>query len=235
MTLVAAALAVLVGAMAQSVAGLGFALVSGPLLVALLGASVGVAAAVSLSTVLNVVLLAREWRAVRWRSAALLLVPAAVMTPVWVFVVRHASDRLAAALAGAVTLAGVAAVGSGVRVRAARGSAGAVAAGVVSSAMNAVAAIGGPAAMLYAANAGWSVVATRATLQAYFLGLNVVTLAILGVHLPSPVLLGALAVGAAAGSVVAGRVPAVTARRLTLALAAAGALAVLTRAALSPP
>ena len=58
--LIAAVLAaVLVGTLAQSVSGIGFALVCGPLLVAALGAQDGVRLAVLLSLVLNVVLLAR--------------------------------------------------------------------------------------------------------------------------------------------------------------------------------
>ncbi|MDP9071539.1 MAG: sulfite exporter TauE/SafE family protein, partial [Actinomycetota bacterium] len=91
-----------------------------------------------------------------------------------------------------------------------------------SGAMNVVAGIGGPAAALYALNAGWPPEATRATLQAYFLALNVVALASLG--LPSLGLGQAvgLVVGWLAGTVLARRLPQQAAMGATLALAGGG-------------
>ena len=72
---------------------------------------------------------------------------------------------------------------------------------------------------------------TRATLQAYFLALNVVTLITLGPPHWSlgraVTLIAALLVGTAVGAVASGRVSAQVARTATLTLAAAGGLAVL--------
>lgn len=234
MTLLLAAAAVLLGALAQSVSGLGFSLVCGPFLVAALGPADGVRLGVALSLALNLVLLVRHRRDVDARSAVLLLVPAVLATPLLARLLREAPVRLAEALAGATALLGALALAAGLRLRVARGRAGAVAAGVVSAGTNVVAAIGGPPVALYAANAGWDAGTTRATLQLYFLVLNVVALVSLGLPQVGAALLAAsaaaLAVGLLAGAPLARRVPDAAARRATLALAGAGGLVVLVRA-----
>ena len=236
-TAVVTALAVLVGAVAQSVSGIGFVLVCGPLLVAALGPDEGVRLAVVLSLLVNGAMLARTWRYADLRTALLLLAPAAVATPVAARVLRSAPDRLAEGLAGASAVIGAVALATGLRWRAARGRAGAVLAGVVSAAMNVAAGIGGPAIALYAGNAGWPATAMRSTAQIYFVGLNVVALVSLGLpHVGGALLtgcLGALALGLPFGAAVARRIPEPAARRLTLALAALGGLVVLVRSIVS--
>jgi uncharacterized membrane protein YfcA len=233
----ATALAVLVGAVAQSVSGIGFVLVCGPLLVAALGPDDGVRLAVVLSFVVNLAVLARTWRQADLRTALLLLIPAAVATPIVARLVRSAPNRLAAALAGASAVAGATALAVGLRWRAARGRAGAIGAGVVSAAMNVTAGIGGPAIALYARNAEWPATAMRSTAQVYFLGLNIVALASLGLpHVAGGLLAGcvvAIAVGLLVGGAVVRRVAEPIARRLTLGLAAAGGAAVLVRSIVS--
>jgi uncharacterized membrane protein YfcA len=219
------ALAVLVGAVAQSISGIGFVLVCGPLLVVTLGASQGVRLAVVLSLVVNLAVLARTGRQAELRVAGLLLAPAAVATPLVAWLVRSAPDRLEAALAAALA--------AGLRWRAARGRAGAIGAGIVSAAMNVTAGIGGPAIALYAANAEWPAAAMRSTAQVYFLGLNVVALASLGWPDVSPGALvasgAALLAGLLLGAGAARRIAEPVAKRLTLGLAAAGGLTVLVR------
>jgi uncharacterized membrane protein YfcA len=232
-----AALAVLVGAVAQSVSGIGFVLVCGPLLVAALGPEDGVRLAVVLSLVINVAVLVRTWRQADLRTALLLLVPAAVATPVAARLLRAAPERLAEALAGACAVVGATALAAGLRWRAAHGRIGAVAAGVVSAAMNVAAGIGGPAIALYAGNAGWPSAAMRSTAQIYFLGLNAVALASLGFpRVGSGLLiacLGALGAGLLLGVAVVRHVPERIARQLTLSLAAVGGLVVLVRSIVS--
>jgi uncharacterized membrane protein YfcA len=226
--------AVLLGTLAQSVSGIGFALVCGPLLVAALGPADGVRLAVLLSLVLNVVLLARLWRQVDRRRTLLLLVPSALATPLLAVLVRDLPTRPAAALAGAVVLVGVALLASGVRWHAARGPSGAAAAGVLGAATNLVAAVAGPVVALWAANADWRADVQRATLQAYFLGLNSVALPSLGLpRVGGPLLLGclaALALGAVVGAPLGRRVGETAARRTTLTLAGLGGAVVLARA-----
>lgn len=226
--------AVAAGALAQSVSGIGFTLVSGPLLVGVLGPADGVRLSVLLSLVVNVVVLARTWRRASLSDAALLLVPAALATPLLARLLRTAPERAAEALAGAATVVGAGLLAAGLRWRAVEGRAGAVAAGVTSAAMNVVAGVGGPAVALYAANAGWPAAAMRSTGQVYFLVLNVVAALSLGLpDVGGPLVaacVAALAVGLLAGGPVALRVDETAARRVTLSLAGAGGLVVLVRA-----
>jgi len=221
------AVAVGVGALAQAVSGIGFALVCGPFLVAVLGPLRGVPVAVALSLPLNAAMLLREPRAVRWRPALLLLLPAAAVLPLATYATHRLSGPAATVIAGAATVAAAAALAAGFRLHRAAGPLGAVVAGAASGAMNVLAGIGGPAAALYATNAQWPAATTRATLQAYFLALNVLTLAVLGLPSVSPGLFAAVLAGFAVGSALVRRLPESTARRATLGLAAAsGAVAV---------
>ncbi len=224
-----AAVAVAVGAFAQSISGIGFALVCGPFLVAILGVHQGVRVAVLLSALLNAGLMLRELWLVRVRDGLRLLVPAVLATPLLAYLLRRVDTRSAALAAGVATLFGVGVLASGRRWPRASGPTGAVLAGVLSASMNIVAAIGGPAAVLYAENAGWRPTSTRATLQAYFLVLNVVALASLGLPRLSWTFLAALVVGSVAGAVVARRLPEAAVRRTTLGLAAFGGFVVIVR------
>jgi len=229
-------LAVLVGTLAQSVSGLGFSLVCGPLLVAALGPYDGVRLAVALSLVLNVVLLGRLHREVEAGTTLLLLAPAALATPVLARLAGGLPERPAAALAGGVVVLGTALLALGVRWPAAGGRRGAVAVAVVAAASNVVAGVAGPPLALWAANAGWPAGPQRASLQAVFLGLNLVALPSLGAPQVGRGLLAGtvatLAAGAVLGAPLARRVGEDAARRTTLTLAGAGGTAVLLRALL---
>ena len=233
---VAVVLAVAVGALAQSVSGIGFSLVCGPLLVAALGAADGVRLGIVLSLGLNAAILARDRSSLDGRGALLLLVPSALAIPVLAVLLRDLPERPAAALAGATILLGTLLLASGVRWRAARGVVGAVATGVVAAATTVLASVSGPPVALWAANAGWSADVQRATLQAYFLGVNVVALLSLGLPDVPPRLLAAsgvaLVVGLAVGHPLASRVSDRAARRATLGLAGAGGVVVLAQALL---
>lgn len=232
MTLALAVLAVAVGAAAQSVSGIGFALVGGPLLFTVFGAREGVRVAVVLSMLVNVAVLVREHRAVMVRRVLPVLVTALLVTPLLGRVLSDAHPRVLRALAGAVIVVAAALVATG-RSRE-TGVLGGVAAGVASATMNILASAGGPAVAVYAAGARWDPVRVRATLQAYFLCLNVVTVATLGLPHWSAGravgLVGGLVAGTAAGALLARRVPVAVVRRVTLALAAAGGAAVLVQA-----
>jgi uncharacterized membrane protein YfcA len=233
-TLALAALAVAVGAAAQSVSGIGFALVGGPLLFTVFGAREGVRVAVVLSMVVNVAVLAREHRAVMWRRVSPVLVAALLSTPFLVWALSDVHPRALRFAAGAVVVAGAALVAAG-RTRD-TGTGGGVVAGLASATMNVLASAGGPAVAVYATGAGWDPARLRATLQAYFLALNVVTLLTLGAPdwslSQAGVLVGCLLIGSVGGAVLASRVSTELARRVTLALAAAGGLAVMVAAAL---
>lgn len=233
MTLALAALAVAAGAAAQSVSGIGFALVGGPLLFTVFGAREGVRVAVVLSMLVNVGVLAREHRAVMWRRVLPVLVTALAVTPLLAHLLADAHPRALRALAGAVIVIGAGLVAAG-RTKD-TGLAGGVVAGLVSATMNVLASAGGPAVAVYAAGARWDASRVRATLQAYFLALNVVTVATLGTPhwslTQAAVLIACLLAGSVLGGWLVGRVSPARARAVTLALAAAGGLAVLISAA----
>ena len=108
-----------------------------------------------------------------------------------------------------------------------------MAAGTVSSAMNVVSGVGGPAVAMYAVNARWPPHAMRPTLQLYFLGLNVVSLAALGLAVPegatTVALLVALGAGLLLGLRVARRLPAHAIRGAVLGLAIVGGMVAIVR------
>jgi uncharacterized membrane protein YfcA len=228
--MIAAAIAVAAGAVAQAVTGLGFSLVSGPFLVAALGRAEGVRLNVLLSAMLNVVLLAVDRRDVRWPAVATLLVPAAIATPFFAWAFRHIDGRTLAVAAGVLTIASALALGAGLRIRRAAGRAGALVAGVLSAAMNMLAGIGGPPIAMYAVNADWPAMATRPTLQAYFLGLNAAGIVALGLPHFSPLPWVGLGAGWLLGLALVRRVPDTAARPAILLLAAIGGVVAIVRA-----
>ena len=188
-----------------------------------------------LSLCLDVVLLLRYRADVDRRAALLLLLPTAVALPLFAVLVRSVPERGAAAAAGAVVLLGAVLLGSGAGWRAARGRSGAVAAGVLAAATTVAASVPGPPVALWAADAGWPATVQRATLQAYFLGVDLVALPLLGAPgVPGPTLLlclAALGAGVALGAPLARRVPERVAARATLLPAGTGGAVVLGQAA----
>jgi uncharacterized protein len=231
-TLAWAAVGVGVGAAAQSVSGIGFALVGGPLLFTVFGPREGVRVAVVLSMLVNIVVLAREHRAVMVRRVLPVLITALASTPLLVYLLSSVHTDALRAAAGAVIVVGAVLVAAG-RTRD-TGLVGGVVAGLASATMNVLASAGGPAVAVYATGARWDPARLRATLQAYFLCLNVVTVLTLGPPDWSArravVLVLALLAGSAVGAVMAPRVSHGLARAVTLLLAAAGGLAVLVTA-----
>lgn len=212
------------GGLAQAVTGLGFALVAAPGLIALLGPTRGVAVVVLLGTLASVVPLLGQWRDVQVRDGMALLVPTLLATPVVGFLVAGADTAVVAAAAGVGVLLGVALLWRGLRWRRLHSLPGAIAAGITSATLNVVGGVGGPPVALYAANAGWSPLHTRATLQAFFLVQGVVTVAVVGLVWPSLAMVLALVAGALVGIWLAPRLPAETARHAVLAVAAFGGL-----------
>ena len=193
--------------------------------------------ALVLSTLLNVALLARTHRDVLVARGALLLVPAVGATPFLAWAAARVDATVLTIVAGVLTVLSAAALLSGLRWSAGTAPGWAVAAGVVSAAMNVVGSIGGPALALYSVNAGWPPARARSTLQVIFLASNVVALVSLG--LPSSrdgerwaALLVALVVGWVVGLRLHRWVPEGGARVATLLVAAAGGAVAVGRAVL---
>lgn len=220
-----ALVAVAAGATAQGVTGLGFVLIAGPPLIAALGPARGIATGLVLACAANLVPLAVERRHVDLRRALGLLIPAAIATPLIALALTGADERLGALLAGAAILLATAMLASGLRWERADGPIATAVAGTLSAAMNYVGGVGGPAAALFATNAGWPQREIRATLQAYLLAINLITLAVLGFVLVPLDLVLALAIGAVIGLAVGGRIPDSAARIATLWISALGGAA----------
>ncbi|HEX4579785.1 MAG TPA: TSUP family transporter [Candidatus Dormibacteraeota bacterium] len=225
----AALVAVAAGAGAQAVTGIGFSLVCAPVLTIVLGGADGVRVANVLSIGGNLLMLVRERRAADLRRVLTLLVPASLAAVATAWVIRGANPHVLAVVAGSLVLVTVAVLAWGLEAQRLAGRVGAVLAGAVSGAMNVAGSVGGPAVAGYALNARWSAAQTRATLGAYFLGINIVSVASRGVPSMSAWFFagGALAllVGFGAGVLLARRLDETAVRSWTLALAGLGAAA----------
>jgi uncharacterized protein len=223
LTELVAAVAVAVGVAAQAVTGFGFSLVSAPFLIAAYRAPTGVQLNLVLSMAVNLAVLAREHHHVDRRAAGLLLAPGLVAVLPAAYAARRVSSGPLTVAAGVVCLVAVAALARGVQLRRGSGRTGTALVGFVSGAMNVVAGISGPPVVLFALGARWLPHRARPTMQLFFLGLNVVTLASLGLPNRFP---PGLAVGFALGVVGAARLarrpPTATLRTATLAIAAFG-------------
>src|SRR4051794_37696309 len=139
----------------------------------------------------NIGVLVREHRAVMVRAVTPVLLAALLATPFLAWALSDVHPRALRAAAGGVVVVGAVVVAAG-RTRD-TGTAGGVVAGLASATMNVLASAGGPAVAVYATGARWDPLRLRATLQAYFLCLNVVTLLTLGLphwSLTQAVLLG---------------------------------------------
>lgn len=200
---------VFLGAAMQRVTGLGFGLVSGPVLVLALGAFTGVVLANLMSLVVNLVLLALLWRQVLWRRTALLAAPALLMVAVGALVVRALPGPVLSLAVGLTVLLALVVVLVSRRARVLHGNRGAVIAGAASGFMNATAAVGGPAVTVYAISTGWRGRGFVASLQLYFAVINAAALVAKGLpSLPPATWLAAglgLLVGSAAGHLLSRR------------------------------
>lgn len=227
------ALPLLAGAAVQRTAGLGLALVAAPFVVAVLGARDGVSFGNALQCVLCAVVLARTWRATRWRAAGHLMIGAAVGVPLGALVVARTPEGPLLVLLGTLALAAVGLSvfpGAGTVLR---GRGGAVGAGGLAGFVNATAGVGGPMVSAYALSQRWDRTEFVPTAQVVLLVVNAAAVAVKGPPaLPAVVWLGglgALAVGVLIGEVLSRRVGDDAGRRLVLGVAVAGAVATIVR------
>lgn len=231
--LVLVGLAALVGAMGIRLAGLGTAMIAGPVFVLVLGPYEGVLLANCLTMATNVVVLTMVWREVELRKAVWLLLPAWVMVPVGVWVARALPPRfLLLMVGGSIVAAGAALVAH--RVHIGRGRFWTIAAGATSGFMNAAAGVGGPALSLYAVGTNWKPSRFVATAQVYALLLNLGSVIAKGglprVGMPVLVTSVSLAlVGVGLGQALVPRVRAEAVRRVMVGLAMTGGLILIGR------
>ncbi len=224
---VVAVAGVVLGGIAQSVTGLGFALVAAPALISLLGPSQGVGVVVLLGALAAVLPLVGQWRRVRVRDTATLLVPTLLATPIVAAVLKGMDTATVAIAAGVAVIIGVIALWRGLTWARLVSLPGAVGTGITSAALNVIGGVGGPPIGLYAANARWDPPESRASLQAFFLIQGIATVAVVGLTWPDPWMVGALVIGTVAGMWLAPRIPEPIARLAVLGVAAFGGVALI--------
>jgi uncharacterized membrane protein YfcA len=231
-------LGVFAGASTQRVTGLGFALVSSPLLVLVAGPFQGVLLANLLGLTVSSAVLWATRRQVEVRRALLLALPALALVPVGAWVARRLPAPTLLVIVGALVVVALVAVLVSERARIFRGPVGAIAAGGLSGFMNVTAGVGGPAMVLYAKSTGWEHRKFAATFQLYSVILNLASIAAKGwlPRLPATELLtsfGALVLGIAAGQLLARRISVAGARRAVETLALAGGVATVVKGVLT--
>lgn len=215
-------LAVGAGALAQSIAGFGFALICGPVLIASLGQTDGLRLIVTLSTVVSLAILASTWRNAKLRDGLLLAAPGVVLAPLLVWLLHDANKNALTVAAGVTTLASAAALAFGLRLDRMRGVGGVITAGGTSALMNVLGGMSGPVAALYAVNARWPEKSIRPTLQIFGITLNIATLVSIGGPTLDWRALVSLIAGWLVGSLVAKLLPAGRTRQVILVVAAVG-------------
>lgn len=176
---------IVIGAIAQRVAGLGFAMVVSPFLIVLLGPHEGVYLVNICGVASSLLIMPRvfrdiDWAMFRWLAAFSLIGSVAGSLAA----MRIAAGPLSVVV-GSVVLAALAL--SVVLVRTsftARGNVPKAAAGLLSGATNAIAGVGGPAVSAYAVLARWPQRSFAATLQPFFVLTGTVTVAVKSVAAP---------------------------------------------------
>lgn len=218
-------LVVAIAAACQMFSGIGFSLVCSPLLVLTLGRDAGLRTVLIMSILLNALLLVQTWRHVRWGDALRLLIPASLIIVPTMLVVDRVRTPVLTVAAGAVILIATVLVVVERPAPWLNGTVGAISVGAVSGVFNVLAASSGPPVALFAAQRRWSREVAMGTLQAFFLPLNVVTVAVLGPPQGEMSVLawaaGGLLVGTVAASFFTRRL-APFARPITLSIAAFG-------------
>lgn len=168
------ALAVLIGAAAQRVSGMGFALTAAPVLVLLIGPFDGVllvnlAGAVSASIVIS-----RVWRNIDWRQFRLLTIPALIAIIPGAFVsVLLGGPALQITVGVILVLALTVSLLVNRANKTVPQTQAAIMSGAASGFMSATAGVGGPGVGVYAVLTRWEQKTFAATIQPFFVSLGV--------------------------------------------------------------
>ncbi|MEU3457973.1 sulfite exporter TauE/SafE family protein [Micromonospora sp. NPDC006766] len=166
---------VLLGAFAQAVSGFGYALLTVPLLAALIDPRSAVVLSALTGIGLTLTVAVRERGHARWRVAAALNATALLGLPAGLLVLTYAPQRLLSVLIAVVVLGCVALVASGARIRTGRLGLGAV--GVLVGVLTAATGTNGPPLVAAFHSLGYDPRTFRATLAATFAGTGLVGLA----------------------------------------------------------
>ncbi|MFB6610767.1 sulfite exporter TauE/SafE family protein [Agromyces sp. NPDC056379] len=237
------AVSVLVGALAQRVTGMGFALIAAPALVILLGPFDGVVLVNLCAVLSSLLILPRVWKLVDWTRFGWLVVPALVGTAVGALVAARLPGPVLQLGVGVLVIVALTVSLLVTRTdHVATGPVPAILAGAASGFMNASAGVGGPALSVYAVATRWPQAGFAATAQPYFVVIGAASLVgklgATGWALPElepgawPLVIGALLVGLGLGELLHRRIPHHAARIAVIVIAYAGGAAAIVDGAL---
>lgn len=228
------ALSTFVGALAQRATGMGFALLSAPFLVLVLGPLEGILVINAAGCVTNSLILVRVWRDIDWPRAKVLVPMGVVGVVPGAVAVALLPEAPLTIVVSVLVILGLGATllmrGRTVPPSAALGATG----GFASGFMNVTAGVGGPGVVVYARATGWEHRYFAATAQLQGLVLGIVSLAAKRA-LPSlepmgwVTLLIALLLGLVAGDRLARRVDGSSLMRGVMVIAMTGAVLALAR------
>lgn len=229
------ALAVLAGAVAQRVSGMGFALVVAPVLVLVVGPVDGVLMVNICGAMSACLVITRVWRLIDWRQYVLLVLPALVAIVPGALVAARLGGPVLQVVIGVLVL--LALTLSLVVTRADSETARvptALLTGAASGFMSATAGVSGPGATIYAVLTRWEHRQFAATIQPFFATLGAAAFLGKVIALPDglpdydwwlwPLILGCTVVGLTLGERLARVVSARAARLAVIVLAFAGGL-----------
>ena len=230
------ALAVAAGGLVQGLSGLGFALVSAPIVSQAVPGTAGIGLVNALSIVQNVWLIARTDGRLAWVEVRRLLPGLAVGIGLGWLVLRFSNPALFDVIVAVSACGSVAWLLLAGRFR---GGAAALLSGVWGGVVNTVAGVGGPPLAAYLVTRGLDSASYLRTLQVVFAGLSLVSLPLLGVYVPSLVAaltwVAALTLGSVVGEVARRRLPDATAQRIARAAIVAVCAVALVRSLLLLP
>lgn len=231
--------AIIVGAAMQRLTGMGFALVSAPFVVLIMGPTTGIVLVNICGIVASALVLARVVKEVQWRRYLILAAAAMAGVVPGAVIVKYAPAAWLEVGVGLMVLAGLTVSLRMSSVKAHSGLRPQLLAGVASGVMNTTAGVGGPAMSVYAVASKWEQRSFAATMQPYFLTIGLAS--VIAKYVANPesmpllapsewVAVGvAIVVGLIGGELLARRVTPAQARVLMLVLAYAGAIAATAR------
>ena len=229
--------AVLFGAATQRITGMGFALVSSPALVLLLGTALAVPLIQVAGIPLSLLVLISTYRDVSWRKAVALGIPALFgLVPGWLLA-RAVSEPVLRIIIGLMILTALLTMLADERARVFKGTPGLIGAGFLSGFMQILAGVGGPAIVLYKLSTDWLHREFVATIQVYFISLSLGAIVALGWPDLAPSVwvaaLTGIGVGLLLGQLLARWIPVEVASRLVIVVALAGAVATIAQGLLT--
>lgn len=235
-TVVFIAVAVAAGGFVQGMSGLGFALMSAPVVSQLVPGTSGIGLVNALSIVQNLWLIARIDGRMAWREVRRMLPGLVIGVGLGWLILRASSPALFDVIVAASACGSVAWLLLAGRFR---GPAAGVMSATWGGTVNTVAGVGGPPIAAYLFTRGLDLHSYLRTLQVVFAVLSLVSLPLLGVYLPSPVAALAWIIAVVAGSLVGERVrhrlSAEAARRIARVMIVSVCLVALVRSLLLLP